>query len=178
MTRQAFDEFIEKTSIRNRNSTVNWDEQREEWLTHLRHFYNMVEEFTEDYVARQQLAITRSREDLNEENIGKYKVDILSISIGSTEVTLIPIGTLLIGSKGRVDMVGPKGKVKFVLVPKGSVGPRIIVRAVDPDSPFETGVAESIKEWEWRIMTSPPQISYLPLDADAFYSALLEVING
>ena len=178
MTRQAFDEFIEKANVRTRNSKVDWDAQREEWLAHLNHFYDMVDKFIADYVANQQLSSTRSKKTLNEENIGEYDVDVLSINIYLTKITLTPIGTLLFGGKGRVDMVGPKGKIKFVLVPKGSTRPRIVVRTVDPDSPSETDAAEPVEEWEWRIMTAPPQISYLPLDGDAFYSAMLEVING
>ena len=178
MTRQAFDEFIKNANVKTRNSTVDWDEQRKEWLVHLQLFYDMIDAFITDYIANQQLSVTRSKKRLNEENIGEYEVDVLSINIDLTRVTLTPIGTLLIGSKGRVDMVGPKGKVKFVLVPKGTSRPRIVVKAVDPDNPSEADAVDSHEEWEWRIMTAPPQISYLPLDADAFYSALLEVING
>ena len=178
MTRQAFDDFIKKTNARTQNSMVDWDEQRDEWLAHLKRFYAMVDRFIADYVANQQLSVTRSKKKINEENIGEYEVDVLSMNIASTTVTLTPIGTLLFGGKGRVDMVGPKGKVKFVLVPKGSSRPRIVIRAVDPDKPSETSAEEVIGEWEWRIMTAPPQISYMPLNADAFYSAMLEVING
>ena len=144
----------------------------------------MVDGFILDYVKADQLLCTRSNKTLNEENIGSYDVDVLTIKIIGTTITLTPIGTLLIGGKERIDMVGPKGKVKFVLVPKGSTGPRIVVREaechndIDIHDFSETKKEESIREWEWRIMTSPPQISYLPLDGDAFYSAMLEVING
>ena len=178
MTRQAFDDFIKKANVRAQNSKVDWDEQREEWLSYLKQFYDMVDGFISDYVEAHQLSCTRSKKTLNEENIGSYDVDVLSIDINTITITLTPIGTLLFGGKGRVDMVGPKGKVKFVLVPEGSTRPRIVVRRVDPDDPSEADTEEPIKEWEWRIMTSPPQISYLPLDGDAFYSAMLEVLNG
>lgn len=178
MTRQAFDDFINRENVRAQNSTVDWDEQREEWLSHLTQFYEMVDGYISDYVEAHQLSCTRSRKTLNEENIGSYDVDVLSIRINTTTITLTPIGTLLIGGKGRIDMVGPKGKVKFVLVPRGSTGPRIVTRSVDPQDSSEARTEEPIIEWEWRIMTSPPQIRYLPLDGDAFYSAMLEVLNG
>ena len=178
MTRQAFDDFIQKVNARAQRSKVDWDEQREEWLSYLKQFYDMVDGFISDYVEADQLSCTRSEKTLNEENIGSYDVDVLSIKVNTITITLNPIGTLLFGGKGRVDMVGPKGKVKFVLVPKGSTRPRIVVTMVEPDDSSEADTREPIREWEWRIMTSPPQISYLPLDGDAFYSAMLEVING
>lgn len=178
MTRQAFDDFIKKTNVSAQNSKVDWDKQREEWLSCLKQFYGMVDDFISDYVEAHQLSRTWRKKALNEENIGSYDVDVLSININTITITLTPIGTLLIGGKGRVDMVGPKGKVKFVLVPKGSTRPNIVVKMVAPGDPSDADAEEQIKEWEWRIMTSPPQISYLPLHGDAFYSAMLEVING
>ena len=178
MTRQAFDDFIKEANVRAQNSKVDWDEQREEWLSYLKQFYDMVDGFISDYVEAHQLSCTRSKKTLNEGNIGSYDVDVLSIKISTITIILTPIGTLLLGGKGRIDMVGPKGKVKFVLVPKGSTRPRIVVRTVDSHDASEAHTEEPINEWEWRIMTSPPQISYLPLDGDAFYSAMLEVLNG
>ena len=178
MTRQAFDDFIKKENVRAQNSKVDWEEKREEWLSYLEQFYDMVDGFISDYVKAHQLSFTRSKKTLNESNIGSYDVKVLSIKVNTITITLTPIGTVLIGGKGRVDMVGPRGRVKFVLVPKGSTGPRIVVGMAEPHDSSKADTRETIKEWEWRIMTSPPQISYLPLDGDAFYSAMLEVING
>lgn len=178
MTRQAFDDFIKEANVRAEHSKIDWDQQRKEWLSYLKQFYDIVDGFISEYVEAHQLSCTRSKKTLNEENIGSYDVDVLSIRINTITITLTPIGTLLIGGKGRIDMVGPKGKVKFVLVPKGSTGPRIVTRIVDSHDSSEVREEEPINEWEWRIMTSPPQIRYLPLDGDAFYSAMLEVLNG
>ncbi len=184
MTRQAFDNFIKKTNAKAESAKVDWHERREEWLDYLGEFYDMVDGFISDYVKSCQMSCIRTKTTLNERNIGSYDVDILSIEISGITIRLTPVGTILIGGKGRVDMVGPNGKVKFVLVPEGSTGPRIAIREAEcnnnndiHDCP-ETDTEESIRAWEWRIMTSPPQISYLPLDSDAFYSAMLEVING
>ena len=63
MTRQAFDEFIREANIRTRNSQIDWDEQRDEWLTHLKRFYDLVDEFIADYVDNQQLSVTRSKKN-------------------------------------------------------------------------------------------------------------------
>ncbi len=184
MTRQEFDDFIKEAAAKTQSTKVDWHKRREEWVDYLQRFYNMVDDFISDYVETRQMSCIRTRTTLNERNIGSYDVDALSIEINGITIRLIPVGTLLIGGKGRVDMVGPNGKVKFVLVPKGSTGPRILVREVEcdaftiPRNYPETDTEESIKEWEWRIMTSPPQIRYLPVSGDAFYSAMLEVMNG
>ena len=43
--------------------------------------------------------------------------------MGNAEIIFTPIGTLLIGAKGRIDMTSNAGTVKFVLVDKNLSGP-------------------------------------------------------
>jgi hypothetical protein len=45
------------------------------------------------------------------------------LGIGRQEITLTPVGTLLFGSKGRVDVEGPAGRTRLVLVDQQSVRP-------------------------------------------------------
>ncbi len=53
---------------------------------------------------------------LNEENIGSYIARQMILRIGRQQVTMTPIGTMLIGAKGRVDVVGSAGRTRLVLV--------------------------------------------------------------
>ena len=54
----------------------------------------------------------------------------LEVSIGTViKIHFDPIGTNLIGVKGRVDMHGPHGTVRFVLVSKTDSSPtRVIIQ--------------------------------------------------
>jgi hypothetical protein len=101
------------------------------------------------------------------------------LKIGPQEITMTPVGTLLIGAKGRVDVVGPAGRARFVLVDREASGPKVKVtvsigqskaRQVEP-SPRET-------EWAWKIATNPPTIQYIELTQDSLFQAILEVANG
>jgi hypothetical protein len=47
------------------------------------------------------------------------------LKIGRQEIVMTPIGTLLIGAKGRVDVVGPAGRARLVLVNSQASGPTI-----------------------------------------------------
>ncbi len=68
------------------------------------------------YVSTGQIKLGYKPIELNEENIGQYSARQMVLKIGSKSVILEPIGTLLIGSKGRVDLVGPTGKAQILLV--------------------------------------------------------------
>ena len=49
--------------------------------------------------------------NLTEEYLGKYSAKRLDIYVGSEIISLIPRGTLIMGSNGRIDMRGPKGEI-------------------------------------------------------------------
>ena len=113
----TFSDFIEQ-QIALPTATVDWGQQREEWLQHLSHFYQLVEAFMREYVEQGKVSLHRATKTLHEEYIGDYSVDTLALYIGPNKIEFDPIGTNLIGAKGRVDMRSAKGTVKFVLVPE------------------------------------------------------------
>ena len=45
------------------------------------------------------------------------------LKIGRQEITMTPVGTLLIGAKGRVEVVGPAGRTRLLLVNSKAFGP-------------------------------------------------------
>ncbi len=91
-----------------------------------------------------------------------------------------PIGTLLIGTRGRVDVIGPSGQTRFLLVNKDASRPniritgvvrgqQIVPRPEEPQMPVT---------WTWKIATSPPRIEYIELTQESLFRALMEVSNG
>jgi hypothetical protein len=179
MSTKNFKEFIEQQSTSAKEITVDWRQELNEWKVFLNVFYGIVEGFLKPYVDSNKLSIVKDDIDLQEEYIGPYTVQTLKICLGNNKILLKPIGTNLIAAKGRVDMIGPKGQVKFVLVPKGSAGPKISIRTrVEGENPPQEEKPKPINEWSWKIATPPPRISYVELEAESFQSALMEVVNG
>ena len=115
---------------------------------------------------------------INEELIGEYKTSSMKIRFKGNEVILDPIGTNLIGAKGRIDMKGSAGIVKFVLVNKQSSAPMIKVTIQITGEPVEEEIENQKIEWDWKIATPPPRIKYIELDEESFFDSLMEVING
>ncbi len=179
MTNQSFDDFVNQRSKASEKSEIDWTAKLEAWKRDLSIFHEKVESFLKSYIESGKLTLTKRSIDLREEYIGSYEVDALDIILGDTKITLTPIGTNLIGAKGRVDMKGPRGTVKFVLVPKDSSGPKISiqVRIQGEDAPTKEEI-KPITDWEWKISTPPPRINYIELEEESFQTALMEVANG
>ena len=116
MANNKFDEFVNnQLAIAKREKKIDWEKKRNEWVNNLDNFYTTIKRFLKDYISKEKINLTCEKKTISEEYIGDYEVDSYTISIGKNKIKLDPIGTNIIGAKGRVDMIGPYGKVRFVL---------------------------------------------------------------
>jgi hypothetical protein len=182
MTTTQFDEFINQQVLNTSSAIeINWDQQRLEWLHYLDVLYAALEGFLSSYIADKRIQVTHGTKKIHEEYLGEYEAKTLQLTIGGNRIKLEPVGTLLIGAKGRVDMMGPHGSIKLVLVDELIVASTISVKVSINGERFEP---EDVKvqpvsvKWTWRISTPPPKIQYLPLSNESFFDALMEVANG
>ncbi|HXY79000.1 MAG TPA: hypothetical protein VEI08_00035 [Candidatus Bathyarchaeia archaeon] len=182
MDTKAFDEFVKRQQEAPSSlGPIDWDEQRREWLAHLDSLYKRVESFIAKYVAAGEMIYEYQNIELNEENIGAYIAKQMKLKIGRQIVTLVPIGTLLIGSKGRVDVVGPIGRAQIILVDKEASGPASLIHVTVSIGGKTSGTPNRPPKrinWEWKIATRPPDIRFEELTQESFLQLILEVANG
>ena len=180
MSRHEFEEFLrrheeEKITAQER---IDWNKMREEWVKHIEGFYQVVKNWLKDYVEEGKVTIKTLAMTLNEEPIGPYKTHKLLLKIANQEVILSPVGTLLIGAKGRIDMESRTGKVRFVLVDERSEGPLVRTRVSGDKRSKSKKIDESKISWTWKIATPPPSVRYISLNEESFFDALMELINA
>ncbi|WP_201213991.1 hypothetical protein [Rhodocyclus purpureus] len=174
-----FDEFVAQQASRLPQAEINWNRNLEDWLDHISHFFKLTSEFLDAYLASGQIQIDYGTKRIIEEYIGEYEAKTATITIGKSKILLDPIGTNLIGAKGRIDMIGPNGKVKFVLVDADASAPRISVRVwVQGEEPPSEIEKPKVVQWTWKIGTPPPNIKYIELNRESFFDSLMEVANG
>ena len=180
MANSDFNAFIEEqTAPPTGEPDVDWEQEREEWLRYLDQFYRLVEEFMGEYVNRGKVGLRRSSKTLNEEFIGEYSATAMAMDIGRNSVIFDPVGTNLIGAKGRVDMRGAKGVVKFVLVPEDATTMGWQVHVTVGANPVpDLKPVKPVGKWEWKIATQPPKVRCVELCRDSFQDAVMEVVNG
>lgn len=177
---KEFDEFVKRQQpAQIEASSVDWAAERNQWLDHLNQLYTSVENFLQPYIDGGTIAVNYKELLLNEENIGEYTAQQMILQIGKQHVVFTPIGTLLIGTKGRVDVEGAAGKARLILTDRHAQRPQIKVtvgRDGDPTHP-ETRPVLNI-DWTWKIATMPPQVSYIDLTQDSLFELVMEVANG
>jgi hypothetical protein len=185
MGSSAFDQFVqmELASFREpREESFNWKAEKERWLGDLNVLFSQVEEYLKPYVDGGQITIEFGNVELNEENIGPYLAPVMIIRIGRKTINLEPVGTLLIGSRGRVDVIGPTSRSQLLLLDSKLTSLRQLVR-VSPGFRGETPASPTTRsaseiDWAWRIVTRPPEHEVVEVNKDSFLNLLLEIANG
>jgi hypothetical protein len=175
-----FDAFVKRLQAgSSEEEPVDWGKERDEWLGYLTELYRQTESFLKDYRKTGEIKLTFREIQLNEANIGSYKADQAILKIGRQEITMTPVGTLLIGAKGRVEVVGPAGRARLVLVDSEASRPRPKLK-VSFGSKLEPTAEPAPKEikWAWKIATSPPTVQYIELTQKSLFQMLMEVANG
>lgn len=182
MAVKEFDEFVKR---QHETGQVDWDRERDEWLTHLDELYRKIETMLGVYISSGQISIRYKTIDLNEENIGSYQARQMILRIGRQEVDLVPAGTRFIGFKGYVDVIGSAGKASLVLTNPDRLftvqGPKIteLIKTVKEYRSNSKLVASSGEiEWAWKILPQPPGRNLDELTRESFFQLLMEVTNG
>src|ERR1019366_6587218 len=179
---KEFDEFVKRErEAAAGTASVDWDRQRREWLDYLDKLYKKVESLLDKYLSSGQIQSERRPVKLNEEHIGSYVADQLILKIGPKSVVLEPIGTLLIGSKGRVDVIGPAGNAQLLLLDSKAPGPASLIHVTvgvgkKPPAPPPKPLREI--HWEWKIVTRPPERRFIEITQQNLFQLIMEVANG
>jgi hypothetical protein len=181
--KKEFDNFLKKEEEK-KKPPVDWNAKKKEWFQHLNKLYADIQEWLNDYIKNERIKLEFSDFDIYEETLGKYTVQELKIYIGNNLAQLTPIGTVLIGTKGRVDLSGPLGTIKLILTDRDATKPNISFRMVLSDEEekkyeeVQKLVPKKKLDWVWKISSNPPNIHYTELNEDTFYDCLIRVING
>lgn len=182
MDTKEFDEFVKREQkAASGDARVDWDAQRKEWLDNLDRLYKKVESLLNKYLSSGQIQGIRQPVNLNEEYIGSYTADQLVLKIGPKSVVLEPIGTLVLGSKGRVDLIGPAGKAQLLLVDSKAFGPASLIHVtvgVGKKPPAPPPKRSVDTKWEWKIVTRPPERRFIEITQESLFQLIMEVANG
>lgn len=96
---------------------VDWEARKTLWLNSIDILYNKVDNIIVNNfrTAGFQVTTKKVNERIFEEYIGAYDLENYFITADNIDVKFFPIGTIVIGAFGRVNMILPKETVKLVL---------------------------------------------------------------
>ena len=182
MTKHDFDKFIKEQTKAAQDKAADWEQVRGDWLSTLDEFYKTIEGWLEDYVSAGQIKIEYAPLTLNEMNIGQYITKQLILNVGRYELRLSPVGRLIIGAQGRVDLEGPAATIRFIRVDKSLKSRReqIKVTVGGPVAMGQggAGLQQDPGKLAWKISGNPPSMTLLELTQSSFFDCVMEATGG
>ncbi|MBF8272502.1 MAG: hypothetical protein HW380_1607 [Magnetococcales bacterium] len=119
MANGQFTEFLKKKQARETpNRTIDWEKRRDIWLDKVKSLMLEINNWLLPYQDQGLLHTQNSPHSIYEEVMGKwgrYEATRMTITIGLDTVSLTPVGMVILGGLGRMDLEGPLGKIKMVL---------------------------------------------------------------
>ncbi|MBK8383835.1 MAG: hypothetical protein IPL16_18480 [Ignavibacteria bacterium] len=117
---KTFKEYLE---VRKKNDTVkeekkvDWQSRKIKWLSSVENLYETVDNIIVKNFKESGFKITANKEKIRlyEEYIGSYEIDNYIIEANNILIKFFPVGTIIIGAFGRVNMLLPNDTVKLVL---------------------------------------------------------------
>ena len=104
-----------------------------------------IEKYLAKYIQSSDVTLNYSNKVIREDRLGEYTAKTLRLRLKNKEIVLEPIGTNMIGAKGRIDMEGDAGIVKFVLVESERYSPRVPVKIKTGSEADKDTVAEKTR---------------------------------
>ncbi len=182
MGTDAFDKFVARQQAEVAEE-ANWTKIRDEWLADLKSLHASIIVYLKKYIEGGSIRYKLFKIPLAEEYIGSYSAIQMDITIGGQKVSFVPKGTLFIGCKGRVDVVGSVGQAQLLLVDERAKSAADLIKVTvaihkkggmpAPPSPKREPVS-----WAWKIVTNTTPRRFVNLDKDSLFSLLMEVSNA
>ncbi|MDR7000994.1 hypothetical protein [Neobacillus niacini] len=97
-------DFLRKKKAEYEQEQVDWNKVKIEWLKQLKEFTENIKSWLEQSQKEGLIKIVEKEIEIKEEHIGNYKAPSLELIIGTESIKITPVGRLIIGAKGRVDI--------------------------------------------------------------------------
>ena len=181
MGTEDFTKFVESQQETDADTKIDWAGIRDEWLKNLDSLHKKIVGFLQAYIERGSISYDFAEIELTEPNIGKYPARRMDIKIGRQHVSLVPVGTLLIGCKGRVDAEGAAGRAQILLVDERARSTADLFKvtvSMKGSVPPAPSAQKAPTSWAWRILTNAAPRRFVHLRGEVFFALLMEIANA
>lgn len=182
------EDFIDDIEKKEGNAGFDAEGVIELFRQRVEDFYRRVEQdWLKSLIASGKIHCTREGIAVTEESLGTYPMDEMVIKFFRFTIRLTPIGTILIGSPGRIDMTFEGKSRMLVLVDRRitCAAEQIVIRerfvgGQQADDEEEQNLVEEKPkpEYVWKYIADPREYTYAVLDKESFQNLIVELVNG
>jgi hypothetical protein len=107
---QKLTDLFQKKQKQTGGAGIDWDERRDKYIGAVDDLYHQIEQMLAEPVEKGTVKLQRRKKEVSENYIGTYAINDLLLLIGDEQVRFSPRGRNIVGSSGRVDVIGERGE--------------------------------------------------------------------
>ena len=115
-----FDKLVQDFAARSKKPeadiAIEWDEIKRSWIKATTTLYDQVDAWLQSLIESGSVKSSRRTAQAGEDELGPYEIPSLTLQVGGKDVTFLPVGTLLLGALGRIEVSGPFGRAALLLM--------------------------------------------------------------
>jgi hypothetical protein len=136
-------------------------------------FFDTLEtEWFRDSVAEGLMTIEREQISICEDSLGRYNTEKCRLIMGAEKIEFVPIGTVLLGTDGRIDMVYKRNEVMFVHVGekvKRASDLMAVLKKIMPN--------KDLGEKVWKYTPKVTRSHYMTANSQSVKSLIMELMK-
>jgi hypothetical protein len=126
-----FEELVRHYADKNKSTTessVDWQERKTWWQQRVSQLFDEIDGWLKPLIESNTVTFSKKNVSLTEEALGNYEIESCTIGLQQQKLTFKPLGSVIIGGFGRIDVDGPNGSVMLILCTPEKDVPRDQVR--------------------------------------------------
>lgn len=175
---KKFDEFVNKLDEDSKRAPKEFNPTKriDKFRRLIQSLYSTIDEWLEKELLSQKIKTGEVPITISEEMLGSYQVDEKWIQIGNAKIIFQPIGTILIGTDARVDMIYRSKTIMIVRTGDDIEGPDDLIHFQEDGKPEpkKKGKGESV----WKYVKANQRLSYVALNKETFQDLIINLVNG
>ncbi len=175
-----FKSFIEKENEKAKKEQENFnpEEKISFFKKKVKELYSLIDDnWLKTYIDNNEIKTSYRNIQITEELLGSYDIQEKLIEIGKHIFILRPIGTILIGTPGRVDLLYQSKQIMFILIGKNIKSIRTQIKIKKEDKNIKKEIKED-EQLVWKYTQRGGTMTYHDLSAESFQKILMDLING
>ena len=109
-------EYLKEKEQEEIKQAIHWNEVRDGWIQTVSDFLVLIKSWLADEIQDGLIQIEECLEVINEEHLGSYSVSSLKLHAIGKVLSLRPVGRLIIGAQGRVDLESQSSGERVILL--------------------------------------------------------------
>jgi len=119
MPDSEFEDLVRKYAERQKQiadgNTVDWENRRRWWQARASQLFDQIGEWLAPLIQAGSVSFERPKVPLHEDDLGAYEIESGIIRLGPDKIVLKPVGSVIVGGFGRIDVEGPNTRAMLLL---------------------------------------------------------------